>query len=530
MYRFLYFLFSAGLLFFSSPILAQNLPSAQAGAFSPFVRPAKKTNTVDVFLQALQTQVFARRSDMTVAQLEEQLYHTGKVDGHIFTAILSDREYLYSLSLEEVTSLAYMAPFVSSSKENPYSHWEKALLERICSQLGDYNTQAPDFAEKSLYAAIAVSLGHHPYLGRQIEDWAFKQMKSASERLDSARRGWAAVVLSDLALEMEGESWPVSRRESFERRLEKAIKDFDWLQDMPTDYTLRGVKNVLGASNQITLIQLFAQANSFFAMQDDDGFLKQMVSAGGLNPVGRAIISDEENAPGRFSSTGESFYLHSPTPGTDGKGHFVDSVNGRRHFILSTLIQALFFSYHMRETTQSSELMQQFIRGYLQADAQRHFVHYLYIPLQAMRFGMVLHDTSSLYGWEREEAALQKELYLTLRKGYPWKVVCTGVQGACEVTAEWMALGKVFSWVGRGIGSGAKAVGRQVTKTLSPRALLYLGVGQVAAKQGGKAVMRWGRQSIRAILQQSGWKGAALVGAGAALQSDSRRPELYPAW
>ena len=284
---------------------------------------------------------------------------------------------------------------------------------------------------------------------------------------------------------------------------------------------MTGVKNVLGASNQGTLIQLFAQANSFFAMKDDDGFLKQMVSAGGLNPVGRAMAGRE--AGDRFSDTGENFYLHSPTPGTDGKGHFADSVNGRRHFILASLVQALFLSYNTRPQQESSARMQQFVRNYLAVDADSHFVHYLYIPLQGMRLGMAIHYASSLDGWDKEEAALQKELYAKLKKGYPWDVACTGVQGACEVAAEWLALGKVFGWVFRGIGWGGKAVGRQAVKAMSPRALMNLALIQIAARQGKKAVITWSKQTVKSLLKGAGWKATAVIGTGAAVRGDSPR-------
>lgn len=507
------FTLSGILLLQSAPLLAKK--NSWAGVQPPAAfASAQTTDPTARFLQALEKQAFARRPETTVLSLWNQWELQGVVDGHLFTTVFSDADYLRNLSLDEASALAYMAQFVTSTEENPYSRWENILLERVFSQLGEYDEEAADFAEKALYEAVAVSLGHHPRLGRQVEEWAFKQVAQAASRADSARNGWAAVVLADLAIEAESDVWSQARRQNFEFRLENAIRNFDWLKDMPTDYTLRGVKNRLGASNQATLIQLFAQANSFFAMQDDDGFLKQMVSAGGLNPVGRAMMGDENGTPGRFSDTGENFYLHSPTPGTDGEGHFAKTLNGRRHFILSTLVQGLFLSYHTRSVEQSSQLMQQFIRSYFSADAGSHFVHYLYIPLQGMRLGMALHDTSSLYGWEKEEAALQKELYRVLRKGYPWKVVCTGVQGACEVTAEWMALGKVFSWVGRGLGAGAKAVGRQVMKSLPPRAVLYLAVGEIAAQQGKKAVARWSHQSIRFVLQKCGWKGRAAATAG----------------
>ena len=506
----------------SNPLLlCAQQTGARPGTRAAAVSLQGNGNMAQAVLEALQQQAFMRRPEMTVNELWSQWQAQGWVDGTVLTAILCDEEYVRTLSLDEASALAYMAQFAAPSRRYPAARWEEKLLQQVLAPLTDYNEKDTDFAAKSFYAAVAVSLGHHARLGRQVEDWAFKQMEAAAQRIDSARRGWAAVVLADLAVEAEDDVWSLARREQFERRLQNAITRLDWLQQERTDYTVRGVENGLGVSNQATLLQLFAQANSFFAMKDEDGFLKQMVSAGGLNPVGRAMMSDEDDAPGRFSDTGENFYLHSPTPGTDGKGHFADTLNGRRHFILSTLVQALFLSYYTRQTEQSSLLMQQFVRSYLTVDSESRFVRYLYVPLQGMRLAMVLHNSSSLYGWEKEEAALQQELYGKLKKGYPWKVVCSGVQGACEVAAEWIMLGKVFSWIGKGLGAGARAVGRQVISSLSPKALLYIGVGQLVVKQGTKSAMRWGRQSIKMLLQRCGWAGtlpaaAGTVAAGAA--------------
>ena len=143
-------------------------------------------------------------------------------------------------------------------------------------------------------------------------------------------------------------------------------------------------------------------------------------------------------------------------------------------------------------------------------DSDSRFVHYLYIPLCGMRLGMEIHYATSLDGWDKEEAALQKELYGKLKKGYPWNVACTGVQGACEVATEWLALGKVFGWVFRGIGWGGKAVGRQALKAMSPRALMNLALVQITAQQGKKAVIAWSKQTIKTLLKGSGWKADVL--------------------
>ena len=504
-----------GVVFFiasSAPLSAQEFVPSVVRTI-----PAKKASAPEDFLRVLREAAFVRRPDMTAQKLIEQAAFQGHMDGHMLAAVLSDENYIASLDAESAAALAYYAQFA----EGGSSGWEEQLARVVLGRLGDYDENAADFPLQAFYAAVAVSLGHNPYMSRAVENWAFEQIDTAANPMDTARRGWAAAVLADLAVESADDVWSAARRERFEWRLEKLIRKFDWLQNARTDYKMTGVKNVLGATNQGTLIQLFAQANSFFAMKDDDGFVKQMVSAGGLNPVGRALAGKEQGD--RFSDTGENFYLHAPTPGTDGKGHFADSVNGRRHFILASLVQGLFLSYNTRSIQESSALMQQFVRSYLTVDSDSRFVHYLYIPLCGMRLGMEIHYASSLDGWDKEEAALQKELYGKLKKGYPWNVACTGVQGACEVAAEWLALGKVFGWVFRGIGWGGKAVGRQAVKAMSPRALMNLALIQIAARQGKKAVITWSKQTVKSLLKGAGWKATAVIGTGAAVRGDSPR-------
>lgn len=524
------------LVFMSSvPLAAQ-----EAGVFGLHVKLAQTHNSVEKFMQAVKQAAFVRQADMTAQEVMRQCkymdpgYVNGYVDGELLTAVLSDEAYVTSLGLEEATALVYCAQFVKIRDAS----WAERLSRVVLGRLGDYNEDAADFPVQAFYAAVAVSLGQNLRMWRFVEDWAFGQMELAANPSDAARRGWAADVLAKLAsrsvtvweeLAIAGEAaledsdlqrktaiWSDVRRKRFERRLESLISKFDWLQNVPTDYKMTGVKNALGTSNQGALLQLFAQANSFFSMKDDDGFLKQMISAGGLNPVGRAIAGRGQGD--RFSDTGENFYLHSPTPGTDGKGRFASTLNGRRHFILSSLIYALFLSYNTRHPWQeSSLLMQQFVRRYLAVDADSHFVHYLYIPLMGMRLGMAIHNNSTLDGWEKEEAALQGDLYGKLKKGYPWNVICSSVQGACEVTVEWVGLGKVFGWVFRGLGWGVKAAGRQTVKHMSPRMLMNLALVQIAAGQGKKAVISWSKQSIKALLGASGWKKVVSVGTGAAL-------------
>lgn len=497
------------------PRFAQPKPS-WGNPFSPapsstILQPRQPQNKL---LNALQKAAFTRQTNMTVQTLLAQFGAQGHVDGAAFTAVISDVAYIKGLSAEEASSLVYMAMFVDGN-----GNWDAKLLDTVFAWLGDYNEKSPDFALQSFYEMTAVALGHHPWMWKQVLNRAFEQVEVSARPGNTARRGWSAALLADLATDITTDmgiekAWTKQQRDYFELKLEQLIRKFNWMQNDRADYKMRGIKNVLGATNQGVLISLFAQANSFFSMKDDDGILKQMVSAGGLNPVFRAAAGKE--TADRFSDTGESFYLHSPTPGTDGNGHFVDSPNGRRHFILGTLVQALFLSYDTRSAAESSSLMQQFVRQHLQTDREGHFRSYLYIPLTGMRLGAAIHFAkASLDGWDKEQDTLQKELYSKLKKGYPWNVVCTGVQGACEVTAEWIALGKLFSGVFRAMGWGAKAAGRQVIKVLPAKTLMNMALVQIAAQQGKKAVIRWSRQSIKAVLQKCGWKRkAAVVGGG----------------
>lgn len=496
-------------------LLAGSFPLSAQGFRPSFFQQSSQT---DPLLGRLQEQAFIRQPQQTVQSLFAQHEQSGKVDSWVLATILFDQKYIATLTQEEAEILIYLASMV----EEPDAVAEQQLLRAALSPLKDYYEDG-NMALKGFYSLVAAALGHNVWMSRQVEKWAFAQIHEAAYSAGTGRRGaWAAVVLGYLAVPDEKDSWTAARRDKFEMRLEQVLRRFDWLKDVQTDYKMRGVKNVFGASNQGVLISLFTQANSFFAMKDDDGFLKQMVSAGGLNPVGRALLTNEENTPGRFSNDGESFYLHSPTPGTDGKGHFVASANGRNHFIVANLVQALFLSYHTQDTQTSSAKMQAFIRSFLTTDNEGRFKHYLYVPLQGMWQGAQLHYTSSLYGWEKEEAALQKELYGKLKKGYPWNRVCTGVQGACEVAVEWVAMGKVFGWMFKGLGWGVSKGASAVVKALPGRALMNLAVVEIAGKQG----LRWTQRSVRYVLNQYGWKVGVSLAAAAALSADSRQSAL----
>ena len=257
---------------------------------------------------------------------------------------------------------------------------------------------------------------------------------------------WASLLLLTLA----GQENPVFDRQNFEERLEEIISQFDWLKNEKAEYLTRfGRSNNegRGKTNQSVMLSLFAQANNFLSLKDDESFLTSLISTGSFNSLLRK--EGEE----RFSSDGELFYLHHPTPGTDGRGNVADSPNGRRHQILSGLIDALFISYSMRtEFSKASNLMESFVREYI-AIRGGEFKHYLYIPLQAMRAGRALLNDQDARGWAAE-AALQEELYKNLKEEYGIYVAVAYMQGVSEFAAEcgiFWAAGEGLKWGGQGI-------------------------------------------------------------------------------
>lgn len=515
--------FLLGFVLAAGPVLGQT-PAFPWGSL-----PRQQRALDESFKKLLEQPRPRDRHTMTFERVMTDMQQNGNVDACLLLSVISDEKYLLSLDVNEAAELAAVFPYAWMG----YGDCKTKLLDFLFARLAaaPYDPAAADFPVTVFYAAALTGLGRHPLVGREVENRLFERVEAASGRADSARGGiWASVVLINLAEESPEGEWPTqmsgTHRELFERRLSKAIARFDWLQSMPVDYMLTGVKSskAWGSSNQAVLISLFAQANSFWAMKKDDGMLKQFVSTGGLNDLGRAAMhsASEDSHPRSFSDNGETFYLHHPTPGTDGQGHYVDSANGRRHQVLNQLVQALCVSYTSgdRSAEEKSALIQQFVRGYLTTDRDDYFVHYLYIPLVAMRAGQTLLFASTLYGWDREEKALQNELYEKLKEGYPWSVTCTSVQGACEVAAEWMAVGKVFGWVFKGLGWGAKTASRAVVSRLPAQALMNLAVVEVS----GKLTVRWCRQSIKTLLKTCGWKAAAAGAAAAGLTSDTRRP------
>lgn len=472
----------------------------------------------------LNIEPFQRSSADTVQSLLQEQSEKGKVDAYQLACVLADEAYIRSLSEGEAADLAWVCKFADVYSG---SAAEEKLLDTVFSYLGVYDEKDKDFPLKSFYEMAAVYMGYNVYLRHKVFDRAFKNVQRDIQLRGEVHYGWQAALLADLAVEdEEGDSWA---GEYYERFIESLINQTNWLSQESIDYKITGLNVSLGATNQSALIQLFAQANSFFAAKDGDSFLKSMITTGGFNGIGRALMSNDENQPQRFSDTGEVFYLSSPTPGTDGKGHFAETLNGRRHFMLYQLLQGLFLSYNSRDPAESSRLMQQFIRKKLEVNADKKFRSYLYIPLQAMHLGSALHDANSLDGWEKEEAALQAELYSKLKAGYKWQVTCTTVQGACEVTAEWILAGKALKYVFKGGGAVVRAGGRQIVKHMSANTLMRVAVAELALQQGKKVVFRWTRQGMQNVLKKCGWKAvtkpaASRAGKSAGTSHRSRRP------
>ncbi len=397
---------------------------------------------------AAQTAAHRRQPNMTVERVVEQVERTGAANACLLLAITSDQAYVNSLDEQQLGELAEAFAYVQAGNGPgcgmPLLRAVTAVLEKAP------NDEHPVHL---FYGTALLILAQHPQLQIAAYQWALEQVELASRRDADGYGGvWAAVVLEALS-EQEN---PLFSRRQFENWLVETIAKFDWLKDARADYFLGRIKstNAFHENNQTILLPLFAQANSFFAMKDDSSFLKSFVSTGGLNEIGR------KKGTQRFSSDGEIFYFHNFTPGTDGRGHFVASANGRKHHIVAELVWALFISYAQQERAAASAQMTEFVRSYLTTNSKGEFEHYLYIPLQAMRAGREVLDGSSLYGWEREEQALQQELADKLKKGYGLLVAVTAVQGVEEVALEWTGVGLVF----RGIGIGAKAIGKGIGK------------------------------------------------------------------
>ena len=133
----------------------------------PGLRAAKKTSAAEDFLRALRQSAFVRRPDMTAQKLIEQAAFQGRMDGQMLAAVLSDDAYIASLDSDTAAELAYYAQF-ADSRDGSFS-WTDQLTRVVLGRLGDYNENAADFPLQAFYAAVAVSLGHNPYMSRTVE-------------------------------------------------------------------------------------------------------------------------------------------------------------------------------------------------------------------------------------------------------------------------------------------------------------------------------------------------------------------------
>lgn len=358
-----------------------------------------------------------------------------------------------------------------------------------------------------------------PQLQEPVLKWAFEQASRPMRTSDGNGGEWAAQLLAMVATpEEEGETQKAffsdRKRADFEFQLERLIGEYDQLMYLKTDYWMGKVANGLGITNQTAMISLFSQTNNWFAMKSDDSFLKSMVSTGGLNPVFRS-----SGTPG-FSEEAEVFYLHMTTPGTDGKGNFANTANGRRHHTLTLLMVALFTSYHAQGTADSSQKMEAFIRRYLATNSRGEFTHYLYVALQGFRLADAAHDTDTVHGWPAKER-LGEMLKEGLMKGYLGKQICTAVQGAAEVCAEWVATGKLLKGVFSIFKGSARLGMKSLVRVLPVRTVMYMGIVQAA---GTKGVMYWGRNWMKSALKKF-WKPVAGAGAaGVGVKATKRDP------
>ncbi|MBO7237755.1 MAG: hypothetical protein J6U96_00490 [Elusimicrobiaceae bacterium] len=478
--------------------------------------------------KALLSAVKQRQEQQTVNYLQAVFEKTGAVDGCLVASIMADSDYMGSLTDEELALLADSLENIDFTKGINCGR-QMGLVATEALEKASFDETARDLSLNLFYETVLMILSDNEGTGPAIEKWAFEQVRRASIRGTDVKSGeWASLLL----LSLSGQENPAFDRQAFEKQLEEIIPQFDWLQNEQADYLTRLGKiksnKVWHKTNQSVLLSLFAQANNFFAYKDDETFLSGMVSTGGLNSAGRP-----EGAP-RFSDDGELYYLHHPTPGTDGDGHFADSINGRKHHVLAELVYALFTSYSMREDRdEASALMEKFVREYVSVHGGE-FKHYLYIPLQAMRAGKQLLNTRTIDGWDKEKAALEKELYTHLKQEYAIYVGVASVQGAAEVGAEWEAFGGAFALVGKGFKLAGKGIGKVWVKTVPKRTRVLL--RQNTIERGYKLVgkdykkarhARWAQQQMKAQKDRWALKYTSRLNSPEAL---AEQREMYAGW
>ena len=432
-----------------------------------------------------------RKQNMTVEAVINGINKTGKADACMIAAIVADKAYLQTLDVSErdalIEALGYVDP-----KDGTGCGFETLVIVTNKLEHAAYNEAAEDFPLNALYYEILLSFGLDDTLYKQAYNWAFEQADKASLRASDGYGGmWAALALNEWAVLPES----LMARREFESRLEKIIGQFDWLKDQEADYESRlghfttksgenmdviklykkalkqellvlqtpflGAKNAQSVAglfnaktNQAVLLSLFAQVNNVFAYQDEHLIpgkvgnvaheLKGWFVGGAFNECFRRDDSQ------RFSDKGENFLFHSPTPGTDGRGQFANSANGRKHQIMGQLIYALVSSYENRSNKQEgARLAKQFVHRYLSVNGAGEFEHYLGIALQGMRAGKEVFFATDIQGWDQEAAALEEELDIKLVKGYSTVYdALTSMQGGAEtilaVKGIWPIVGEVF--------------------------------------------------------------------------------------
>lgn len=460
----------------------------------------------------------SRKATDTVEQVELDVQEKQSVRGDMLLAILKDTRYLSTLSAQEANQLLYGFAFADNA-----CHMQ--LTQTIFNHLDsvEYDEGSAEHPINIFYTLAAATLGHNYEYHRQIEDWAIERVEAAAR--NSAKSAvWPSLVLTSLSAQVSRTEYPYvmneRERNAFEKRIEGAIARFDSLQWEAADHYTIMDNNPLKRKNQDIVEGLLLQASSFFAAKDTDGFWKGFFTTGGFRPLVRlATANSEEEATARFSDNGETFYLSYVSPGTDGHGHFANSDNGRRHYVLSQLVQALCISYVTHGEAEGSQRIMQFTRSYLRTN-HGAFVHYLHIPLSAIRSGTELLDESSLHGWELEAATLMDEMTSTLRASYRAAAVAADIHGAAEVATEWIVVGEILG--------GVLKVGKYAVKGADKALLRFLpakaAARYVTVKVGGKTVIRFCKEGTKNFLQKHGWKvGAGAVGTAAVTADTHRR-------
>ena len=503
------FLFSAVVSFAQSAPAFSAKSNAQIAAVNALGNNAasQTSDSYDPFGFNQQVCTRSRQATDTVEQVINDVQEKEQARGDVLLAILKDIPYLSSLSVDEANELLYGFAYANNTCHTQITQTIFSRLNKV-----EYNEDSADYPINIFYTLAAATLGHNYDYHQQIEDWAFKRVEFAA-RVSDRSAIWPSLVLTSLAEGNYPGDYPYvmneRERDAFERRMEQAIARFDYLKGEPADYYALGMRNVLKQSNQFILEGLLLQSSSFFAAKDKDSFWKGMLSTGGLKPLLRlATANSEEDANARFSDRGETFYLSYTSPGTDGAGHFADSDNGRRHYVLSQLVQALCISYIVHGNAEGSYRIKKFVRSYLRTN-EGYFIHYLHIPLSAIRSGTELLDSSSLHGWEEESATLLDEMTSTLRASYRAAAVMTDIHGAAEVASEWVIIGQIFE----GVMSVGKYAFRGADKAIMRFFPAKAVARYVAMKAGSKQMILFCKEGTKNFLKQHKWGiGATAVG------------------